>query len=61
MQDGDIIKMNVDTRELSVQVSEKELENRRKDWIKPEPNYTTCVMAKYAKLVGSAAHGAVTT
>ena len=61
VQDGDIIKMNVDTRELSVQVSEKELENRRKDWIKPEPNYTTGVMAKYAKLVGSAAHGAVTT
>lgn len=61
LQDGDIIKMNVDTRELSVQVSEKELENRRKDWVKPEPNYTTGVMAKYAKLVGSAAHGAVTT
>jgi len=61
VQDGDIIKMNVDTRELSVQVSEKELENRRKDWIKPKPNYTTGVMAKYAKLVGSAAHGAVTT
>ena len=61
VQDGDIIKMNVDTRELSVQVSEKELENRHKDWIKPKPNYTTGVMAKYAKLVGSAAHGAVTT
>ena len=61
LQDGDIIKMNVDTRELSVQVSEKELENRCKDWVKPEPNYTTGVMAKYAKLVGSAAHGAVTT
>jgi len=61
LQDGDIIKMNVDTRELSVQASEKELENRRKDWVKPEPNYTTGVMAKYAKLVGSAAHGAVTT
>ena len=61
VQDGDIIKMNVDTRELSVQLSEKELENRHKDWIKPKPNYTTGVMAKYAKLGGSAAHGAVTT
>ena len=61
VEDGDTIVMDAETRELSVRVSDEELERRRAGWSPPEPNYTHGVMAKYAKLVGSAAKGAVTT
>ncbi|MCH7744562.1 MAG: dihydroxy-acid dehydratase [Chloroflexi bacterium] len=60
VQDGDTIVMNVETRELSVRVSDDELERRRGEWKAPAPNYDTGVMAKYAKLVSSASIGAVT-
>jgi dihydroxy-acid dehydratase len=42
-------------------VSEEELESRRKQWSKPEPNYKTGALAKFATLVGSAANGAITS
>ena len=61
VRDGDTIKMDVETRELSVQVSDEELAQRREQWTAPEPKHTTGVMAKYAKLVSSASRGAVTT
>jgi dihydroxy-acid dehydratase len=61
IEDGDIITMNVENRELSVDLSDEELERRRANWSAPAPNYTHGVMAKYAKLVSSAAKGAVTT
>ena len=61
VEDGDIITMNVENRELSVAVSDEELERRRANWSAPAPNYTHGVMAKYAKLVSSASRGAVTT
>ena len=60
VEDGDRIVMDVETRELSVRVSEEELARRRDRWTPPPPNYTTGVMAKYAKLVSSASEGAVT-
>ena len=60
VEDGDRIVMDVETRELSVRVSEEELARRRERWTPPPPNYTTGVMAKYAKLVSSASEGAVT-
>ena len=61
VRDGDTIKMDVETRELSVQVSDEELARRREQWTAPEPQHTTGVMAKYARLVSSASRGAVTT
>ncbi len=61
IENGDIITMNVENRELSVDVSDEELERRRANWSAPPPNYTHGVMAKYAKLVSSASRGAVTT
>ena len=60
VRDGDIIVMDVETRELSVRVSDDEMERRRSEWTAPPPNYDTGVMAKYAKLVSSASIGAVT-
>ncbi len=60
VEDGDRIVMDVETRELSVRVPEEELARRRDRWTPPQSNYTTGVMAKYAKLVSSASEGAVT-
>ena len=61
VQDGDIITLDVESRQLNVEVSDEELERRRREWTAPASNYTSGVMAKYAKLVSSAAKGAVTT
>jgi dihydroxy-acid dehydratase len=61
VENGDVISMDVDKRELNVKVSDDELERRRVRWTAPAPRYTHGVMAKYAKLVSSAAKGAVTT
>ncbi len=60
IREGDIISIDIDKRELNVEVSEAELAERRKHWTRPAPNYTKGVMAKYAKLVTSASEGAVT-
>ena len=61
IRDGDIISMDVEGRDLSVRVSDEEMGRRRQEWKAPAPNYTSGVMAKYAKLVSSASVGAVTT
>lgn len=61
VRDGDIITMDVESRKLDLDVSSDELERRLKEWTPPLPNYTTGVMAKYAKLVSTASRGAVTT
>ena len=61
IQNGDIITLDAETRELSVDVSDEEMAVRARAWKAPLPNYTTGVMAKYAKLVSSASLGAVTT
>jgi dihydroxy-acid dehydratase len=59
VQDGDLIHLDVATKTLDLQVDAAELERRRADWKPLEPRYTSGVLAKYAKLVGSAAEGAI--
>ena len=61
VRDGDTVTMDVERRDLSVRVTEEEMERRRRDWVAPPPRYDRGVMAKYAKLVSSASVGAVTT
>ena len=60
VHDGDIIVLDTDKRELSVELSDEELKKRKAQWSAPKPRYTTGVMAKYARLVSSASQGAVT-
>ena len=60
LRDGDTISMDVETRDLSMRVTEEELARRRQAWSPPAPRYTRGVLAKYAKLVSLAAEGAVT-
>ncbi len=61
VEEGDTIVVDVDQRELRVEVSDEELDARRAAWTPPAPRYTSGVMAKYAALVSSAAEGAVTS
>jgi dihydroxy-acid dehydratase len=60
LREGDIITLDIPGRRLDVKLTEAELARRRAAWQPPPPNYTTGVLAKYAKLVGSASQGAVT-
>ncbi|HLZ36521.1 MAG TPA: dihydroxy-acid dehydratase [Mycobacteriales bacterium] len=59
VRDGDQIRLDVPNRTLDLLVDEDELVRRRADWKPLPPRYETGVLAKYAKLVGSAAQGAV--
>ncbi|MBM3213995.1 dihydroxy-acid dehydratase [Candidatus Poribacteria bacterium] len=61
VRDGDMIVLDTETRTLKVELSDEEIAARLRDWKRPEPRYTTGVMAKYARLVSSAAEGAVTS
>ena len=59
IKDGDRVRINTVTRQLDLLVDEAVLAERRKGF-KPVPHkYTRGVLAKYAKLVGSASKGAV--
>ncbi|GAB3327129.1 dihydroxy-acid dehydratase [Haloplanus salinarum] len=59
LEDGDVITIDIDSHELSVDLSDEEIEERL-DGYDPEPNYTSGVLAKYGRMFGSAANGAVT-
>jgi dihydroxy-acid dehydratase len=59
VRDGDLIRLDVANGRLDVLVDEAELAGRAEGWAPPPPRYTSGVLAKYVKLVGSAAHGAV--
>jgi len=61
VKDGDEITINTETTIIDLHVSEEELAKRKSEWKKPEPNYKSGALAKYATLVGSAAQGAITT
>lgn len=59
VKDGDIIKININTRSIELCVSDEELEVRRKR-LKPfEPKVKSGYLAKYAKNVQDASHGAI--
>jgi dihydroxy-acid dehydratase len=54
------VVFDLDARELRVELEDDEITARLRDWQAPAPRYTTGVMAKYSRLVSSAAEGAVT-
>ncbi len=60
LREGDIITLDIPARRLDARISEEEMSDRRAAWQPMAPKYTTGVLAKYAKLVSSAAEGAVT-
>ncbi|MDG2108020.1 MAG: dihydroxy-acid dehydratase [Woeseiaceae bacterium] len=60
VEDGDIIRINAETRELSVDISDEEMTKRRSQWSRPVSSVTRGVLAKYRGAVSSASEGAVT-
>ena len=60
VEEGDRIRIDADARSVELLVDEATLQARRAMWVAPEPRYTTGALAKYAKLVGGAEHGAIT-
>jgi dihydroxy-acid dehydratase len=61
LQDGDRVTIDADTKELSVALDEAELRRRRAAWQTPPPRERRGVLAKYARCVGTASEGAVTS
>jgi len=60
VRDGDEITIDTETTAVDLHVSEAELARRKHEWRRPEPNYASGALAKYASLVGSSAQGAIT-
>ena len=60
VKNGDTITIDAEKRELTLEITGKEMAARRKAWKKPAPRYTRGVLAKYAAHVTSASFGAVT-
>ena len=60
LREGDIVTIDVEARELRVELSDDEIAERLSTCRRPAPRYTTGVFAKYAALVSSASDGAIT-
>ena len=60
VREGDVISLDASTRSITLDVSSDQIAARLAAWTPPPPRYTGGVMAKYARLVGSASEGAVT-
>ena len=60
VREGDTITIDVDARELRLEVDDAEIAARLAAWTAREPRHTSGVMAKYALLVSSASDGAIT-
>jgi dihydroxy-acid dehydratase len=60
IEDGDRIEIDIADREMNVDLTDEQLDERLSDRSAPEPSYDTGVLAKYGLAFGSAANGAVT-
>lgn len=59
IEEGDIIEINIPEYRINVKLSDEELAARKAKWTAPAPKVTSGWLARYAKLVDSAAKGAV--
>jgi dihydroxy-acid dehydratase len=60
VHEGDEIVIDAENRRIDLVVDDATFASRRAAWTPPAPHYTSGALAKYAKLVSSADHGAVT-
>ncbi len=60
VEEGDSITIDAHRQLIQLNVSDTEIASRRAGWAAPPPRYSRGVLAKYARLVGSASKGAVT-
>jgi dihydroxy-acid dehydratase len=61
IEDGDTIVFDIPKRQLNVELTPAQLQQRLASWKSPTPRFSSGVMAKYALLVSSSSLGAVTT
>jgi dihydroxy-acid dehydratase len=59
VRDGDIITIDIDSRQVDINVGAEEMAARLADWKMPAPRFSNGVFARYAHAVSSAADGAV--
>ena len=59
IEDGDNIEININNRTLELKVSDEVLALRRQKFIPPQPKVRTGYLAKYARTVQDASHGAI--
>lgn len=59
VREGDVIDIDIARCSITLRVDEAELETRRAAWACPPPRVTTGCLARYARLVTSAARGAI--
>ncbi|MGB9621216.1 MAG: dihydroxy-acid dehydratase, partial [Brevinematia bacterium] len=60
VKNGDIISIDLEKREINIEIPEEELEKRKSEWKEPKLKYKRGILYKYAKLVSSASKGAIT-
>ncbi|MAT79719.1 MAG: dihydroxy-acid dehydratase [Flavobacteriales bacterium] len=60
LENGDEIEIDAEKNQINVMIDEKEIEIRKKLWIKPDLKFKSGILHKYAKLVSSASNGCVT-
>ena len=58
VKEGDTISIDIPAHSIKLCVSDEELDARRKAWVCPEPRIKTGYLARYAKMVTTAAEGA---
>ncbi len=59
VEEGDIIKIDIDNHSLELDISEEEMAKRKAAWTPRQPKVTTGYLARYAKMVTSGNRGAV--
>ena len=59
IEDGDFICIDMNVGTVTLEVEDKILEERKANWMKPDPKVKHGYLARYAKLVTSASTGAI--
>ncbi|WP_036153901.1 dihydroxy-acid dehydratase [Maribacter forsetii] len=60
LEDGDIITIDAEKNEISVNLTDEQLSERKKNWKQPELKVKRGSLYKYARMVSSASNGCVT-
>ena len=60
VKDGDLITIDAESNSIQLEISDEELEERKKQWSAPKLKFNRGVLYKYAKTVSSASNGCVT-
>ena len=59
VEEGDIIKIDIDNHSINVDITDEEMARRKENWVPRKPNVTTGYLARYAQMVTSADKGAI--